>query len=374
MRASDYDYHLPTHLIAQKPAQERHFSRLLVLQRAQHCLSHEQFWQFPKHLRPGDVLVLNDSKVIPARLRGVNPKSAGHFEILLLEENAPNDWWAMLRPGKRARVGTHINLVEHPTPVRPGPQKIHVRVEPEFHAPIHALVTAINSEGQRRLQFHGTKNILDSLDALGEMPLPPYIKREAPNDSPDDLERYQTIYAHAPGSVAAPTAGLHFTPALLDEIRGKGVHLCFVTLHVGPGTFAPVKVEDLAHHIMHEERYTMPDATADAINAAKRERRRVIPVGTTSVRVLESVGAAHDGTIVAGNGRTGIFIRPPFRFRIADALLTNFHLPRSTLLMLVSAFASPGHSSGRDIILDAYQQAIARAYRFFSYGDAMFIE
>lgn len=397
MRTADFDFHLPTQLVAQSPAPDRHLSRLLLLERAPHRLSHRQFSDFPGLLQPGDVLVLNDSKVIPARLRGMNHETGGQFEILLLEENGPNDWWAMLRPGKRARVGTRIDLAQRRTPIPPAPSTPPTRAGSEAVAfDVHALVTAINSEGHRRLQFIGTKNILDDLDTLGEMPLPPYIKRDEPNTSPADRERYQTVYAQAPGSVAAPTAGLHFTPALLDRIRATGVQVCQVTLHVGLGTFAPLKAENLAQHVMHEERYAVPQATADAINAAKREGRRVIAVGTTTLRVLESSVAADArrltlpddptpsnaidqslltpaATLAAGSGRTRIFIHPPFRFRIVDALLTNFHLPRSTLLMLVSAFASPDDTRGRDTVLAAYQEAISQGYRFFSYGDAMFI-
>jgi S-adenosylmethionine:tRNA ribosyltransferase-isomerase len=315
------------------------------------------FASLPDLLREGDLLVLNDSRVIPARLRGSNPRTHGRFELLLLEENAANDWWAMLRPGKRGPVGAEILI--HDASGAP--------------TPIVATVAAVNDEGHRRLRFSGVENILPLLDSLGETPLPPYIERIRPADLATDRLRYQTVYAAAPGSVAAPTAGLHFTDDLLAKIRARGVQTCFVTLHVGLGTFAPVKAATLAGHVMHEERFEVGVETARAVNEAKRSGRRVIAVGTTTVRVLESVAAENGGQVVAGPGRTRIFIYPPFNFRVVDALLTNFHLPRSTLLMLVSAFASPGETRGRDIILSAYTEAIREKYRFFSYGDAMLL-
>ncbi len=381
VRASDFNFQLPTPLIAQCPCKERDESRLLVLRRSNGAVSHHCFRDLPQFLRAGDLLVLNDSKVIPARLRGKNHRSGGEFEMLLLEENSRNDWWAMVRPGKRARAQTRIDLK-----TRDG--KI---------SGISATVIDVNSEGHRRLVFDGCENIFDELAQLGEVPLPPYIKRDSPHDSSADLERYQTIYAQAPGSVAAPTAGLHFTPAVMSALQRAGVQMGHVTLHVGPGTFAPVKSEELSEHVMHDERYVVPETTAALVNAAKAEGRRVIAIGTTSVRVLESaVGAdvsrlklpvdppptsaeeqsllTSAPTIQAHAGRTKIFLHPPAQFRVVDALLTNFHLPRSTLLMLVSAFAAPGDTRGRDLVLRAYEEAIAQRYRFFSYGDAMFIE
>jgi len=353
VRASDFDFILPAGLIAQRPAPERDQSRLLILNRDAGSLAHRAFPELLEYLLPGDVLVLNDSKVIPARLRGKNPASGGEFEMLLLEENETNDWWAMVRPGKRARPGTRILLR--------GPRTID------------ALVIAQNSAGHRRLRFSGTPNIVDELSMLGEVPLPPYIQRTAGENSAEDLARYQTVYAAASGSVAAPTAGLHFTGGLLENIRQRGVHVCSVTLHVGVGTFAPVKTESLSEHQMHEERFIVSDATAAAINAARRDDRRIVAVGTTSLRVLESSIVADEGQVAPGSGRTHLFIYPPYQFRVVDALLTNFHLPRSTLLMLVSAFASPGETRGRDLILSAYAEAIRERYRFFSYGDAMFV-
>ena len=423
MRTADFDFELPPELIAQVPAERRDASRLLVLDRASQKISHENFRNLLQHLRSGDVLVLNNSRVIPARLRGVNEKTGGQFEVLLLEENSTNDWWAMLRPGKRARVGTNIIFRNHSGAA----------------TNITAEVIAINEEGHRRLRFNfesdswarhsmravagnpvaqksaetreqfplsqreragvrenasridndsASLNILDALDQLGELPLPPYIERAAGKTSDTDLDRYQTVFAQPAGSVAAPTAGLHFTPQLLNEIRALGVNVCFVTLHVGLGTFAPVKADSLAEHVMHEERFEVSEATAEAVNSAKRADRRVIAVGTTSVRVLESAASSHSLSpsvgeragvrgdpvnITPGPGRTRIFIHPPHHFKIVDALLTNFHLPRSTLLMLVSAFAAPGELRGRELALHAYAEAVRERDRFFSYGDAMLI-
>ena len=358
MRASDFDFSLPPELIAQTPARQRDQSRLLVLERASGKVSHRNFPDILEYLRAGDVLVLNESKVIPARLRGVNRATGGEFEMLLLEENAVNDWWAMLRPGKRGRCGTRILLR---------------KISEDGSAPIEAEVLDQNDEGHRRLRFSGVANILDALDKLGEVPLPPYIQRPTGTDLTEDLARYQTVYARERGSVAAPTAGLHFTSELLGAICERGVRIACLTLHVGAGTFAPVKEEDLSRHVMHEERFLLAEEAARTIQSARVEGGRIIAVGTTSARVLESVAAAHQGQVVAAQGRTRLFIYPPCRFQAVDALLTNFHLPRSTLLMLVSAFAAPGETRGRDMVLSAYAEAIARRYRFFSYGDAMLL-
>lgn len=356
MRTADFDFHLPPELIAQNPAAERDQSRLLVLSRTNGTVEHRVFSDLIQFLKAGDVIVLNNSRVFPARLRGANLKTGGNFEILLIEENAANDWWVMLRPGKRARIGTEIVILDaqrQPTIVR-------------------ATVTDVNAEGHRRLQFHGTPNVFETADAFGEIPLPPYINRADPHQA-SDRERYQTVFAHSAGSVAAPTAGLHFTESLLNQIRSLGVEVCFVTLHVGLGTFAPVKSDTIEGHAMHEERFELSEATARAINDAKKSGRRVIAVGTTSVRVLESVAANNSGCLVAGSGRTKIFIYPPYEFKIVDALLTNFHLPCSTLLMLVSAFAAPQEMHGRELVLSAYAEAVRERYRFFSYGDAMLV-
>lgn len=350
MRTADFDFVLPPELIAQQPVARRDESRLLVLRRNSGEMEHRGFRDILELLHEGDVLVLNNSRVIPARLRGVNAKTGGAFEMLLLEEKGPNDWWAMLKPGKRAKAGTQISLNER----------------------ISATVIEINEEGHRRLKFSGTENILSELDKLGEVPLPPYIDRGEKAKLVTDNERYQTVFAKPAGSVAAPTAGLHFTDELLQEIRAKKIEVHFVTLHVGLGTFAPVKADTLGEHVMHEERYEVSEATARAVNDAKRNGRRVVACGTTSVRVLESVAAKH-GEMLAGSGRTKIFIYPPYDFKIVDVLLTNFHLPCSTLLMLVSAFVSSGETRGREVILSAYTEAIRERYRFFSYGDAMLI-
>jgi S-adenosylmethionine:tRNA ribosyltransferase-isomerase len=356
VRTADFNFDLPPELIAQHPAPQRDESRLLVLHRTNGNIEHRHFRDLPGVFRAGDVLVLNNSRVIPARLRGANARTGGKFEILLLEEKAANDWWVMLRPGKSARVGTQIVFHGHRQITR-----------------IRATVVEVNDAGHRRLQFFGTPDISRELDWLGEVPLPPYITRASPDEMGEDKERYQTIYARTDGSVAAPTAGLHFTGKLLDEIRARGVTICFVTLHIGPGTFAPVKTETLAAHKMHEERFELGEEAAHAVNEAKSTGRRVFAVGTTTVRVLESIAANNSGKLNVYKGRTHIFIYPSFQFQIVDALLTNFHLPCSTLLMLVSAFASPGETRGREMVLSAYAGAIRKRYRFFSYGDAMLL-
>jgi S-adenosylmethionine:tRNA ribosyltransferase-isomerase len=348
MRASDFDYPLPPELIAQTPAPRRDQSRLLVLDRAREQIMHRLFCDLPEYFSPDDVLVLNDSRVIPARLRARHSRTHGHFEVLLLEENAPNDWWAMMRPGKRAAPGTNIVILD----------------KDKNPSAFTATVREINAEGHRRLAFSGPRDLKMELDALGETPLPPYIERAG--EQPADRERYQTVYARAPGSVAAPTAGLHFTQELLEKIRARGTRVSFVTLHVGAGTFAPVKAERLEDHVMHEERFSLSAETAEILREAKKVGRRIVAAGTTSLRVLESATQA-------GEGRTRLFIHPPYEFKTVDALVTNFHLPRSTLLMLVSAFAAPGATRGRDLILRAYEEAVARRYRFFSYGDAMLL-
>lgn len=355
MQTADFNFDLPPELIAQQPAPKRDESRLLVLHRADGCVEHRKFRDLLNFLRDGDVLVLNNSRVFPARLRGANARSGGKFEILLLEENATNDWWALLRPGKNARIGTQIILRD-------------TKTEP---TKIIAAVTEVNAEGHRRLKFSGTPDIRRELDLLGEIPLPPYIERNALQA--EDKDRYQTVFAKPAGSIAAPTAGLHFTEELLFEIRARGVEVCFVTLHVGLGTFQLVKAGTLAAHKMHEERFEIGEETVRAVNKAKKTSNRVIAVGTTSVRVLESLTVQNQGKVNAGKGKTDIFIHPPGDFKIVDALLTNFHLPCSTLLMLACAFAAPGETRGREMILSTYAKAIRERYRFFSYGDAMLI-
>lgn len=357
MRTADFDFDVPAELVAQTPAARRDSSRLLVLHRDSGKLEHRGFRDLLNYLRLGDVLVLNDSRVIPARLRGWNAKTGGRFEVLLLEEAGLNDWWGMLRPGKRAREGTRISF---------GDAK-------GMPTGIEATVIEKNEEGHRRLRFAGVANILDALEGIGEVPLPPYIERGAATERSQDRQRYQTVFAQAGGSVAAPTAGLHFTEELLSQVRQMGVQVCFVTLHVGLGTFAPVKSESLGGHVMHEERYELSRETAEAINLAKASGRRVIAVGTTTLRVLETIASEGAASLRPGSGRTRIFIYPPYYFKIVDVLLTNFHLPRSTLAMLVSAFAAPGWNTGREKVLSAYAEAVRKRYRFFSYGDAMLI-
>lgn len=356
MRTADFDFSLPPELIAQSPTDARDGSRLLVLDRRTSRVEHRRFRELPDLVGAGDVLVLNNSRVLRARLRGHKPSSGGQIELLLVEEAGVNEWWTLLRPGKRVRSGTEIQL----------------RANSGAASLVRAVVLDKNDQGHCRVRFSGTPNILDELETHGEIPLPPYIERAARTE---DDTRYQTVFAQPAGSVAAPTAGLHFTPRLLDELRARGVQIHFVTLHVGLGTFAPVKTENLADHVMHEERFELPADTAEAVNAAKREGRRVIAVGTTTVRVLESAAAcsAHNSKLSALRSRTRIFIHPPYHFRIVDALLTNFHLPQSTLLMLVSAFAVPGGLRGREMMLATYAEAVRERYRFFSYGDAMLL-
>lgn len=357
MRTADFEFDLPPELVAQHPCPRRDQSRLMVLRRANGQVQHAVFSDLPNYLEPGDLLVLNNSRVIPARLSGTNARTGGRFEVLLLEENAPNDWWALVRPGKRAKVGTKIVIQDRSG--RPGG--------------VEATVVDRGDGQRQRLRFSGTSDIKNALDALGHVPLPPYITREGPQEGAEDRERYQTVFAAVPGSVAAPTAGLHFTDALLGRLKVRGVGVCFVTLHVGLGTFAPVRVQDLSRHVMHEERFELGVDTVAAVARAREAGRRVVAVGTTTLRVLESVAAAHGGRLVAGSGRTRLFVYPPYRFRIVDALVTNFHLPCSTLLMLACAFAAPGQTSGRQMLLRAYAEAIRQRYRFFSYGDAMLI-
>jgi S-adenosylmethionine:tRNA ribosyltransferase-isomerase len=357
MRTADFDFDLPPALIAQHPAPRRDESRLLVLHRGEGRIEHRKFRGVLDLFRAGDVLVLNNSRVIPARLHGRNARSGGRFEILLLEETARNLWWAMLRPAKRARIGTEIVL--HDANGRT--------------ANVRARVLEMNEEGHRLLEFSGAPDVNRELEWLGEVPLPPYITRTNADGLGEDRERYQTVFAKTDGSIAAPTAGLHFTPDLLQQLRVLGVSVCFVTLHVGAGTFLPVTAEMLAGHRMHEERFELDEETARAVNAAKAAGHRIIAVGTTSVRVLESIAARNSRKLAKTSGKTGIFIHPPFRFQVVDGLLTNFHLPRSTLLMLVSAFAAPGQTTGRQMILNAYAEAIRERYRFYSYGDAMLI-
>jgi len=369
MHLNDFDYELPPELIAQYPAGERDASRLLVLDRHSDRLKHRRFSDLPEYLCAGDLLILNDTKVIPARFFGTY-EDGKSVEVLLVRPIEDECWEALVKPAKPARLGRRLHL-----------------------ACGHLLVTvaALGLHGRRVLRLPPDADLRAILHSYGVMPLPPYIRRRAEsrvprqqagwpraetrNDIPlgsrlaargSDFERYQTVYAHQEGAVAAPTAGLHFTTALLDRIRQLGVLVHTVTLHVGPGTFQPVRAEDVSRHRMEPEQYVIPEETALAIRAAKTDARRVLAIGTTSVRTLEHA-AQPDGTVRADEGETDLFITPGFRFRVVDALLTNFHLPRSTLLMLVSAFA------GLETIRRAYAEAIAERYRFYSYGDAMLI-
>ena len=357
MRTCDFDYVLPPELIAQEPSARRDASRLLCLRREDGRLEHRQFGDLVGLLPPRALLVVNQSKVIPARIWAVNAQTGGRFEILLLESVATNNWWAMVRPGKRAPVGRVLAIL-HPGAGDTG---------------IRATVMEVHPDGHRRLEFAGVADLMDVLHDLGQMPLPFYIHRKPFVASSADQERYQTVYAKDPGSVAAPTAGLHFTAGLLQALRESGREIASVTLHVGAGTFAPVKVDDVSQHVMHSETYEIGTEAADAVRRARQSDRPVIAVGTTSLRVLESAPRDGDGSPVATRGRTRLFVHPPWTFHVVNGLVTNFHLPRSTLLMLASAFASPGGLDGRGMILGAYAEAVRERYRFFSYGDAMFI-
>ncbi|MBI4659770.1 MAG: tRNA preQ1(34) S-adenosylmethionine ribosyltransferase-isomerase QueA [Verrucomicrobia bacterium] len=356
MQTRDFDFDLPPELVAQAPTAQRGDSRLLVLDRSTGHFRHCQFRQVVDCLCPGDLLVLNDSRVIRARLRAAKD-SGSEIEILLLEENQPNEWWVLLRPGKRVRAGTRLMLYD----------LCGKRTS------VAGCVQAKDLEGLYLVRFQGSTDIADDLDWLGEIPLPPYITRRPQIHPVSDYDRYQTVYADRPGSVAAPTAGLHFTEELLQQIRDRGVRIQCVTLHVGLGTFGPVKTEWIKDHVMHEERFELTLEAAEAINQTRKSGNRIFAVGTTAVRVLETVAAANQGIMRPASGRTGIFIAPPCRFQAVDALITNFHLPKSTLLMLASAFAAPGETRGRVLILSAYAEAIRERYRFFSYGDAMLI-
>ncbi len=353
----DFNYELPTQLIAQHPSERREGSRLLIYGRETGTIRHERFSGLAGELNSGDLLIVNNSRVIPARLRGTRPGTGSAVEIFLLEELHENEWWTLLRPSKRFPQGAFIDLL---------------RLDGS-HAGIRAEVMEKTVTGECRIRFHHHTNLLGLLDAYGEVPLPPYIKRLAGPTAAEDQERYQTVYAKVLGAVAAPTAGLHFTTEHLDALQKQGIQVAPVTLHVGAGTFAPVKSATLEGHIMHEERYFLPQETLKAIQTCRSQGGRVVAVGTTSLRVLES--AAEIGLEQAAGRwlRTRLFVYPPRKFAVVDALLTNFHLPQSTLLMLVSAFFTPGRSEGREKCLETYHQAVKEQYRFFSYGDAMFI-
>jgi len=349
---SDYDFELPETLIAAAPLAERDASRLLVLDRSSGSIAHRRFLDWPGLLRRGDLLVLNDTRVVPARLLGRKQGSGGRVELLLVRPDADVD--ASRALSGAADALSWVCLGQASKGVRPGTV---VELDGGQATVIEAL-----GEGELRVRFEAEGSVGALLERAGQVPLPPYVAREP---TPEDRSRYQTVYARADGSVAAPTAGLHLTAATLAELEARGVERRFVTLDVGPGTFLPVRGEDESAHRMHAERYHVPDGTAEAVNRARAQGRRVVAVGTTVVRTLET--AVEQGRVRPGSGSSRLFIRPPYRFRVVDALLTNFHLPRSTLLMLVSAFA------GREHVLAAYRAAVAERYRFFSYGDAMFI-
>ena len=340
MKTSDFYFDLPQELIAQTPAQRRDASRLLVLDKDTGTIEHRHFYDLTSYLRSGDCLVLNDSRVLPARLLGERLPGGGACEVLLLIDRGEKTWECLVRPGKRMRAGTKLSF---------GGGELTAQVMEEL------------SDGNRLVRFDYDGIFLEILERLGKMPLPPYIHAEL-----EDRERYQTVYSKVTGSAAAPTAGLHFTEELLDKIRAMGVETAFVTLHVGLGTFRPVKAEEITDHEMHSEYCVISQEAAEYINRAKSRGGRVICVGTTSCRTVES-RAREDGTVCAGAGWTNIFIYPGYRFKVLDGLITNFHLPESTLIMLVSALA------GRERVLAAYEEAVRQRYRFFSFGDAMLI-
>ena len=341
MKLTDYDYDLPEALIAQQPCPQRDASRLMVLDRATCKIHHTQFSQIGKFLPTRSLLVLNDTKVIPARLIGRKLPTGGKIELLLTRQKGRNSWEALVKPGRRVTHGTRITFGE---------------------GILTGKILAKSSLGLYTVRFEYDGDFDEILAQVGRVPLPPYIKRE-PNQT--DKEEYQCVYAKEAGAIAAPTAGLHFTLELMDKLTRDGIHRVPLTLHVGLGTFQPVKVEEIEMHKMHSEYFELSQTGADQINAAKREGRKIVAIGTTSVRALETV--ASDCSVDPYQGYTDIFIYPGYRFKVVDALITNFHLPKSTLLMLVSAFA------GHEFIFEAYQEAIAQKYRFYSYGDAMLI-
>lgn len=341
MNIEDFDFNLPEELIAQTPLKDRSASRLLVLNREAKTIEHNRFTAIKKYLRKGDCLVLNDTRVLPARLYGVKKDTGAKIEILLLHQEEEDNWEVLVKPAKKIRQGTEIVFGD---------------------GKLHAVCTAEKEHGGRVLRFTYNGIFYEVLDELGEMPLPPYIKEQLP-----EKERYQTVFAREEGSAAAPTAGLHFTEKLLDEIREMGVHLAFITLHVGLGTFRPVSADSIEEHEMHAEFYHMSQETAELLTEVRENNGRIISVGTTSTRTLETIARDNDGAFQASSGWTDIFIYPPYQFQAIDGLITNFHLPKSTLLMLVSALAD------RESILKAYNEAVKEKYRFFSFGDAMLI-
>lgn len=342
MDVSDFDYDLPKELIAQTPLKDRASSRLMVLNPNSEKIMHHRFTEIADYLNPGDCLVLNDTKVLPARLIGHKEETGAKIELLLLKQKDGDSWECLAKPAKRVHEGARIRFGD---------------------GRLEAVCTQELDEGRRMVAFRYEGIFYEVLEELGKMPLPPYIKKQL-----DDPDLYQTVYAKHRGSAAAPTAGLHFTKELLAEIAGKGVHIVFITLHVGLGTFRPVKVDKIEDHTMHSEFYQMSAEAAQTLTRARNEGHRIIACGTTVIRTLETIAAKYDGGFREASGWTDIFIYPGFRYRAIDAMITNFHLPKSTLIMLVAAF------TGREFILKAYREAVKERYRFFSFGDAMFIE
>ncbi len=342
LSTEDFDFDLPEELIAQTPLKDRASSRLLVVNKETGDMEDRHFHDILDELQPGDALVMNNTRVLPARLYGEKPETGGHLEVLLLTNTEGDTWETLIKPAKRAKVGTEIQFGD-------GRLKAVVKEELEH--------------GGRIIEFKYDGIFLEILESLGEMPLPPYIKERL-----DDPDRYQTVYAEENGSAAAPTAGLHFTKELLEEIKAKGVHLVYLTLHVGLGTFRPVSVDNIEEHHMHSEFYRLTEEAAKQLNEVRQAGGRIVAVGTTSIRTLETIGTKFNGEIQADSGWTDIFITPGYQFKVVEAFSTNFHLPKSTLVILVSAFA------GKDLTLAAYQHAIEEKYRFFSFGDAMFIK
>lgn len=342
MNIKDFDFDLPEELIAQTPLEKRDSSKLLVIDRKTHDMVDTHFDHILDELNPGDALVMNNTRVLPARLYGEKPDTHGHVELLLLKNTQGDQWEVLAKPAKRLRVGAKVSF---------GDGRLTATVKEEL------------DHGGRIVEFDYDGIFLEVLESLGEMPLPPYIHEKL-----DDPERYQTVYAKENGSAAAPTAGLHFTQDLLEKIEAKGVKLVYLTLHVGLGTFRPVSVDNIDKHEMHSEFYTLSETAAQTLRDVKAAGGRVVAVGTTSIRTLETIGSKFNGEIKADSGWTNIFIKPGYDFKVVDAFSTNFHLPKSTLVMLVSAFA------GREFVLEAYQHAIDQHYRFFSFGDAMFVK
>ncbi|MGP0688793.1 tRNA preQ1(34) S-adenosylmethionine ribosyltransferase-isomerase QueA [Priestia aryabhattai] len=341
MKVDLFDFHLPEELIAQTPLEQRDASRLMVLNKETGSVKHHMFHDLLDYVQEGDCLVLNDTRVLPARLFGTKEDTGANIEVLLLKQTQGDTWETLVKPAKRVKEGTVISFGD---------------------GRLTAVCKETSDQGGRLLEFNYEGIFYEVLEQLGEMPLPPYIKERL-----DDQERYQTVFAREQGSAAAPTAGLHFTEKMLEQLKEKGVHIAFLTLHVGLGTFRPVSVDDLEEHDMHSEFYQVSEGTAALLNSVREKGGRIISVGTTSTRTLETIATEHNGKFVASSGWTNIFIFPGYEFKAIDGMITNFHLPKSTLIMLVSALA------GRENVISAYEQAVAEKYRFFSFGDAMLI-